>query len=92
MALDRTHEYGFSLLAKLRHRVYQWLRTKAQEVRDVRGFRVVVENTRFDVGTDAVIARLGDALELIERRGIQHSTENMAEAMRRQRKIDQQVY
>ena len=38
-----------------------------QEMHEVRGFRVVVENTRPDIRTSAVLARLGEALDLIER-------------------------
>lgn len=37
------------------------------EVHDVRGFRVVVENERPDIDTARVLARLGEALDLIER-------------------------
>ena len=37
------------------------------EVHDVRGFRVVVENSRPDIDTRAVLARLDEALGLIER-------------------------
>jgi hypothetical protein len=37
------------------------------EVHDVRGFRVVVENPRPDIDTRAVLARLDEALGLIER-------------------------
>ena len=37
------------------------------EVHEVRGFRVVVENTRPDIATGAVLARLDEALGLIER-------------------------
>ena len=36
------------------------------EIHQVRGFRVVVENTRPDIVTDDVLARLGDALDLID--------------------------
>jgi len=39
----------------------------AAEVHQVRGFRVVVENSRPDIATAAVLARLDEALELIER-------------------------
>lgn len=39
----------------------------APEVYDVRGFRVVVENTRPDIATPDVLARLDEALALIER-------------------------
>ncbi len=37
------------------------------ELHDVRGFRVVVENTRPDIATADVLVRLDEALELIER-------------------------
>ena len=37
------------------------------EIYQVRGFRVVVENTRPDITTSDVVARLGEALDLIER-------------------------
>ena len=42
-------------------------RVPGAEVHAVRGFRVVVENTRPDVDTAAVLARLDEALGLIER-------------------------
>ena len=38
-----------------------------RELHDVRGFPVLVENTRPDIETDAVLERLDDALALIER-------------------------
>jgi bifunctional DNA-binding transcriptional regulator/antitoxin component of YhaV-PrlF toxin-antitoxin module len=38
-----------------------------RELHDIRGFQVLVENTRPDVETDAVLERLDDALSLIER-------------------------
>lgn len=38
-----------------------------RDVRSVRGFKVVVENSRPDISTDAVLARLDEALGLIER-------------------------
>jgi len=38
-----------------------------QEFFEVRGFEVIVENSRPDIATSAVLARLGEALELIER-------------------------
>ena len=38
-----------------------------RELHDVRGFRVLLENTRPDIQTDAVLERLDDALSLIER-------------------------
>src|SRR3954453_6220958 len=37
------------------------------EVHGVRGFRVVVENTRPDIATPDVLARLDEALALVER-------------------------
>jgi len=37
------------------------------ETHDVRGFRVLVENTRPDISADEVLARLDDSLALIER-------------------------
>lgn len=37
------------------------------EIHQVRGFRVAVENTRPDIATGDVLARLGDALDLIDR-------------------------
>ena len=37
------------------------------EAYDLRGFRVVVENSRPDIATSAVLARMDEALELIER-------------------------
>jgi hypothetical protein len=39
----------------------------AAEVHNVRGFKVVVENSRPDIATSDVLARLGDAIDLIER-------------------------
>lgn len=45
----------------------QFARDRNKGVHDVRGFNVVVENTRPDIDTQAVLARLGEALELIER-------------------------
>jgi len=36
------------------------------EIHEVRGFRVVVENTRPDIATSDVLARLGESLDLIE--------------------------
>jgi hypothetical protein len=37
------------------------------ELHEVRGFKVVVENSRPDIATSDVLARLGDAIDLIER-------------------------
>src|SRR5437868_209730 len=55
--------------------MFRWLidllegkhRPAAAEVHDVRGFRVVVENSRPDIATSAVLSRLDEALELIDR-------------------------
>jgi hypothetical protein len=52
-----------SLLDSLR----RFARARSDEAFDVRGFRVVVENTRPDIETPAVLARLDEALGLIER-------------------------
>ena len=38
-----------------------------REIHQVRGFRVVVENTRPDIATSDVLERLGEALDLIDR-------------------------
>ena len=40
---------------------------RVTEVHEVRGFRVVVENTRPDIETSAVLARLDESLGLIDR-------------------------
>jgi hypothetical protein len=37
------------------------------ELHEVRGFRVLIENSRPDIATSDVLARLGDALALIDR-------------------------
>jgi hypothetical protein len=37
------------------------------ELHEVRGFKVVVENSRPDIATSDVLARLGEAIDLIER-------------------------
>jgi hypothetical protein len=37
------------------------------EVRELRGIKVVVENKRLDISTDAVLERLDEALALVER-------------------------
>jgi hypothetical protein len=49
----------------MRQRVQDWARGKLSAVHEVRGFRVVVENSRADIPTADVLARLGDALDLI---------------------------
>ena len=53
----------------LSDRVGQWLARvagKPVEVHHLRGFRVVVENTRPDISTADVLARLDDSLALVE--------------------------
>ncbi|HKG94230.1 MAG TPA: hypothetical protein VKA84_20125 [Gemmatimonadaceae bacterium] len=55
------------LFHPLVERLQGWARTQLGEVHDVRGFRVVVENTRPDIATPDVLARLDEALGLIER-------------------------
>lgn len=48
-------------------RVQQWLRNRLTEQHELRSVSVVVENTRTDIATVDVLARLDEALELIER-------------------------
>jgi len=48
---------------RLTQRIQAW--AAGAEVHDVRGFRVVVENSRADIATPDVIERLGEALDLI---------------------------
>jgi len=67
-----------SLLDSLR----RFARARSDEVYDVRGFRVVVENTRPDIETPVVLARLDEALGLIERyqpRRLSHLEHDLAE-------------
>ena len=55
------------LIAALTSRVAPADGAPAAEAYDLRGFRVVVENSRLDIATSAVLARMDEALELIER-------------------------
>jgi hypothetical protein len=56
-------------------RLFKWIAGPADvapvggsvETHEIRGFRVLVENTRPDISTDEVLARLDDSLGLIER-------------------------
>ncbi|MGH7718332.1 MAG: hypothetical protein ACREON_05750, partial [Gemmatimonadaceae bacterium] len=48
-------------------RLERSVRGTVTEVHQVDGFRVVVENTRPDIQTAAVLARLGEALGLIDK-------------------------
>lgn len=54
------------LLDELRERMARWLGRRLG-LFNVRGFTVVVDNTRPDIATPDVLARLEEALELIER-------------------------
>ncbi|MDB4906143.1 MAG: hypothetical protein JWO05_927 [Gemmatimonadetes bacterium] len=56
----------FSLVTTLRTRIGRWLAQGSCDVHEVRGFRVVVENSRPDIETSAVLARLDEALALLE--------------------------
>lgn len=53
--------------AGVRNSLARWLGVQVAEVYEVRGFRVVVENSRPDISTGDVLARLDEALALIER-------------------------
>jgi len=50
---------------RLTQRVQDWANGRLGLVHEVRGFRVVVENSRPDIATADVIQRLGEALDLI---------------------------
>lgn len=50
---------------RLTQRVQDWANGRLGLVHDVRGFRVVVENSRPDIATANVAERLGEALDLI---------------------------
>jgi hypothetical protein len=54
------------LFEGMRQRAARWLGDRLG-VSTVRGFTVVVDNTRPDIATDDVLARLDEALELVER-------------------------
>jgi hypothetical protein len=55
------------MLDRLRAAIAAQLRQSIRETHSVRGFKVVVENTRADIGTNDVLARLDEALALIEK-------------------------
>lgn len=55
------------MLSALTTKLQRWLVGQRSEVHHVRGFRVVVDNSRPDIATTAVIERLDDALALLER-------------------------
>jgi hypothetical protein len=48
-------------------RLQQWLGNQLGILHQVRGFTVVVDNTRPDIATPDVIERLGESIDLIER-------------------------
>jgi hypothetical protein len=55
------------IFGSLRTKLEAWLVGQRNAVRNVRGFRVVVENSRPDIETAAVLERLDEALVLLER-------------------------
>lgn len=64
----------------LRTRLRGWLTGGQHEEHQVRGFRVVVENSRPDIETAAVLARLNDALALVaqyEPRRLRHLEQDL---------------
>lgn len=54
------------IMLSLQKKLQQWLASHGTEERVVRGFRVVVENSRPDIETAAVVSRLDEALALLE--------------------------
>jgi hypothetical protein len=52
---------------RLRARLAEWRESQLHGVHRVRGFRVLVENSRPDISTPAVLERLDEALTLIEK-------------------------
>lgn len=55
------------MFAGLRTKLQEWLSSQRHDVHNVRGFRVVVENSRPDIETAAVVSRLDEALAMLER-------------------------
>ena len=55
------------MLIALRTRLRQWLAGHRSELHHVRGFRVVLDNSRPDIEPAAVLTRLDEALALLER-------------------------
>jgi hypothetical protein len=53
-------------LSRLIEKLQQWAASRLRTVHEIRGIRVVVENTRPDIATPDVLERLDDALGLIE--------------------------
>lgn len=58
---------GVNPVERFGARIQQWLRRRLTEQHEVRGFQVVVENTRTDISTSDVLGRLDEALALAER-------------------------
>jgi hypothetical protein len=48
-------------------RLSGWIRKQLRETHEIRGFRVLVDNSRPDIETSTVLERLDDALALVER-------------------------
>ncbi len=67
-----------NIASKIRDGLSNWLRGRVSGAYEVRGFRVIVENSRSDICTDDVLARLAEALALIE----QHQPWRMAHLRR----------
>ena len=55
-----------SMLSALRTKLQEWLASGRSEEHRVRGFRVIIENSRPDITTNAVLSRLDEALALLE--------------------------
>jgi hypothetical protein len=55
------------LIDGLLTRLSGWIQKRVRETHDVRGFHVLVDNSRPDIETSAVLERLDEALGLIER-------------------------
>lgn len=55
------------LLGRLHARFHCWLVARLRREHTVRGFRVVIDNHRADIDSEAVLRRFEEALDLIER-------------------------
>ncbi len=70
------------MLTNLRSRLGAWLASKLREEHHVRGFVVVVDNSRPDIETAAVLTRLDEALALLEQyapRRLRHLERDLAQ-------------
>jgi hypothetical protein len=54
-------------MGSLGDRLQHWLGNRLGILHEIRGFTVVVDNTRPDIATAGVLARLDESLELVER-------------------------